>query len=204
MAVVGCGGVAGVDGVEFPLDVGVEVGDPVDGVDFGGPVGGEGGFVYHPFVEAFDFHVEACVGVLEGNDAVDGGVGEAGPVGDGLEAFGGSVCGAFDEFGELVCGADHVFTGDYCEGGFVGAGVYGFGDDGGDEFQDFGTDGAGDLGGIVSIMGLAGICWTWSSDNVSLGDLFDGIFFMCFGVDGTVIRDGVCLCPFCPYFGDGV
>ena len=146
VAVVGGGGVARVDGEELALDVGHEVVDPLDAFDVGVfLVGLPGGLVDDPFEEGFDLDVEAGVRVLQRDDAVDGRVGEAGPLVVVGQALGFGVLGVFDVGGEGVGCADGVFARDDRERRAGGAGVDAFGDDWGDEFEDVGADGAGYL-----------------------------------------------------------
>ena len=146
VAVVGRCGVARVDGEEFALDVGDEVVDPLDAFDVGVfLVGLPGGLVDDPFEEGFDLDVEAGVGVLQRDDAVDGGIGETGTLVVVGEALGFGVLGVFDMACEGVGCADSIFAGDDGEGSVGGASVDALGDDWGNKFEDVRANSAGYL-----------------------------------------------------------
>ena len=171
VAVVGGGGVAGVDGEELALDVGAQVVDPVDAMDVGDANVLEGGLFDDPLEELLQCHVEAGVGVLGGHDAVNSRVGVAGALVVALEAVGRGVFGVLDEAGEGVGGADGVLAGDDVQGAPVGAGVDALRDDGSDELEDVGADGAG--------------------DHVGGADRLDDLGLVRARVDGGVVGDGV-------------
>ena len=103
------------------------------------------GLLDNPFEKGFDGDVEAGVGVLTGDDTVDGAVGEAGTLFDCAGVFRGHVFGVGDEVVEGCGGANGILAGDYRQRFRFGAGIDGFGDYGGDEFEDVGANGAGDL-----------------------------------------------------------
>ncbi len=71
MAVIRSSCVASVDGEELALYVWLEVVDPFDGLDLGGPVGREGRLVDDPFVKGLDLDVEASVGILTWDNTID-------------------------------------------------------------------------------------------------------------------------------------
>ena len=140
----GCG-VACVHRVQFSLDVRGQIVDPVYPLDVWVREAGEGGFFDDPFEKGFDLDVEAGIGGLVGDDAVNGAVGETHAGGEVREAGGLGVFFFADEVCQGGSGADGVFAGDYGEGGVDGTDVDSFGDDGGDEAEDVGADGAGYL-----------------------------------------------------------
>lgn len=170
VAVVGGGGVRGVDGEELALDEGSQVLGPVDALDGGDADVLEGSLFDDPLKELLEGDVEASVGVLGGDNAVNGRVGVAGARGVVLEAVGGCVFRSLDELGEGVRGADGVFAGNDGEGleRSITA-VDALGDDGGDELEDAGADGAG--------------------DDVGGGNLVDQVGLVGLGVDGAVVCD---------------
>lgn len=171
VAVVGGGGVARVYGEELALDKGGEVVNPGDALDAGDAVLGKGLLLDDPFKELFQGDVEAGVGVLGRDDAVNGRVGVAGAEVVVVEAFLGGVGGILDELGEGVGGANGVFAGNDGQGlEVVGALVDAAGNDGGDELEDAGADGAG--------------------DDVGLANLVDEVLLVGLGVDGAVICNG--------------
>lgn len=177
VAVVGGGGVAGVDGVELALDEGRQVVDPVDAFDGGDADVLKGRLVNHPLEELLKRHVQAGVGVLGGHDAVDGGVGIASTQVVRLQTLGVGVAGILDVAGQRVRGADGVLASNNMKGSLlraVGAGVDALGNDGGDELEDVGADGAG--------------------DDVGGADLLDQIVLVGPGVDGAVVCDCVFRC----------
>ena len=146
VAVVGGCCVARVDGEEFALDVGDEIVDPLDAFDVGVfLVGLPGGLVDDPFEEGFDLDVEAGIGVLEGDDAVDGGVGETGTLVVVGKTLGFGVLGVFDVACEGVGCTNGILAGDDGEGSVGCTGVDAFGDDWSDEFEDVRANGAGYL-----------------------------------------------------------
>ena len=172
VAVVGGGGVAGVDGEELALDEGGEVADPVDALDAGDAYVLKGGLVDDPLKELLQCDVKPGVGILRGDDSVNGRVGEAGTFAVGGDALRLGVLGVLDVLGEGIRGANCVLAGDDVEGGEAGvAGVDALCDDGGDEAEDVGADGAGDY--------------------VCLGDLLDQVLLVGLGVDGAVVGDFV-------------
>ncbi len=168
VAVVGGGGVAGVDGEELALDEGGEVLDPVDALNVGDADVLKRRLLNNPLEKLFQRHVEAGVGVLGRDDAVNGRVGIASARVVVLDAVLGGVVGALDELGEGVGGANGVLAGNDGEGLEVrGAAVNALGDDGGDELEDAGADGAG--------------------DDVGGADLVDEVGLVRLGVDGAVV-----------------
>lgn len=173
VAVVGGGGVAGVDGVELALDEGGQVVDPVDALDGGDADVLEGGLVDNPLEELLERDVEAGVGVLGRDDAVNGRVGIAGTEVVRVEASRVGVPGVLDVAGEGVGGSNGVLAGNDMQGsllvGAVCAAVDALCDDGGDELEDVGADGAG--------------------DDVGGADLLDQLLLVGPGVDGAVVCD---------------
>lgn len=168
VAVVGGGGVAGVDGEELALDKGGEVVDPVDALNVGDADVLKRRLLDDPLEELFERHVEAGVGVLGGDDAVNGRIGVAGAGVVVVDAVLGGVVGTLDELGERVGGANGVFAGNDGKGLEVRrAAVDALGDDGGDELEDAGPDGAG--------------------DDVGGADLVDELGLVRLGVDGAVV-----------------
>jgi hypothetical protein len=112
VAVVGSGGVASVDGEELALDEGSKVVDPVDALDVGDANVLEGSAVNDPLEELLKCNVEAGVGVLGGDDSVDGRVGVASSQVVVLETRGLSVARILDVLSKSICGADGVLAGD--------------------------------------------------------------------------------------------
>ncbi|KAI6752014.1 hypothetical protein HG531_006710 [Fusarium graminearum] len=112
VAVVSGGGVASVDGEELALDEGSKVVDPVDALDVGDANVLEGGAVNDPLKELLQCHVESSVGVLGGDDSVDGRVGVASSQVVVLKTRGLSVARVLDVLSESVCSADGVLAGD--------------------------------------------------------------------------------------------
>ena len=168
LAVVGGGGVARVDGEELALDEGLEVVDEMDALDVRVADAVEGGLLDAPFVELFDFDVEARVGVLVGHDAVDGAVGEAR---FGVNVVLGSVAEFVeDEAFQRVGSVDGVLARDDGDRVVQFAVLNAPGDDGTDELENVWANGAG--------------------DEVSGGDLLDHFLLLVLGVDGPVIVDG--------------
>lgn len=152
VAVVGGGGVAGVDGEELALDERLEVVDPVDAVDLGNANILERSTVNNPLEELLERHVKTGVGVLSGNNSVDGRVGVASAEVVVLDARGVSVARVLDVFGESVGGTDGVLTGDDVEWRQVlGSSIDTLGDDGSDELENVGTNGAGDDVGLADL-----------------------------------------------------
>lgn len=171
VAVVGGGGVAGVDGVQLALDKGRQVVDPVDALDGRNANIFKGSLVDDPLEELLQRHVEAGVGVLGGDDAVNGGVCIASAHVVRLETLRVGVSGVLDEAGESVGGSNCVLAGNDVQGVLVCAAVDALCDDGGDELEDVGADGAG--------------------DDVGGADLLDQVLLVGAGVDGAVVCDCV-------------
>ena len=145
VAVVRGGGVARVDGEEFALDEGFQVVDVFDGGYLGRAVWLKGGALDDPLVEALYLDVQAGIGVLAGDDAVNGRVCETCTVVDGGEAVWRCVFALFDEAGQGVGGVDGVFTGNDGDWDRVGASVNGLANDWSDELENSGADGTGYL-----------------------------------------------------------
>ena len=172
VAVVSSGSVAGVDSEQLALDEGGEVFDPVDALDLRDANILKGSLVNNPLEELLEGHVEASIGVLRGDNAVNSGVGVAGTQMVVFETLGSSVLGVLDVLGEGVGGTDGVLTGNDMEGRLLsGATVDTLGDDGSDKAEDVGADGAG--------------------NDVCSADLLDQILLVGLGVDGAVVGDGV-------------
>lgn len=171
VAVVGGGGVAGVDGVQLALDEGRQVVDPVDALNRRNADVLKGSLVDNPLEELLQRHVEAGVGVLGGHDAVNGGVGIASAQVVRLETLRVGVSGVLDEAGEGVGGSNGVLASNDVQGVLVCAAVDALCDDGGDELEDVGADGAG--------------------DDVGGADLLDQVLLVGAGVDGAVVCDCV-------------
>lgn len=168
LAVVGGGSVTRIDGEELTLDKGFEVIHKVNSLDFRVADAMEGRFLDAPFVELFDLDVEACVGVLVRDDAVDGAIGEA--------SFGVDVgLGFFTELVkneplQRVGGIDGIFACDDGDWVIQLAVLNGLGDNGCDELENIRADGA--------------------SDDVGSGNLFDYLALLVLGIDGAVVVDG--------------
>lgn len=171
VAVVGGGGVAGVDRVQLALDEGRQIVDPVDALDGRDADVLKGRLVDNPLEELLQRHVEAGVGVLGGDDAVNGRVGIASAQVVRLETLRVGVAGVLDEAGEGVGGANGVLAGNDVQRVLVGAAVDALCDDGGDELEDVGADGAG--------------------DDVGGADLLDQVLLVGARVDGAVVCDCV-------------
>ena len=137
ISVVRCGSVAGVDGEQLSLDIWDQVVNPLDSLDGGGFVVVEGRLVDDPFVELLELHVEASVGILCRNDAVDGRICISGSLVVVVESVFWRALGVHDVFGQCVRCANRVFTrnyGDWC--GFVWSCINSLCDDRGDKLED--------------------------------------------------------------------
>ncbi len=117
----------------------------MDGWDVWGGVGCERAFLDNPFEERFNLDIEACVGVLTGDDAVDSRVSKSSAVVDGGESGFGGILGVFYEAGKSAGGANGVFAGDDGKGCGGSTAVNPLGNDGSDEFQDVRSNSAGNL-----------------------------------------------------------
>lgn len=172
VAVVGGGGVASVDGVELALDEGGEVVNPVDALDGGDANVLEGSLVNNPLEELLESDIEAGVGVLGRDDAVDCRVSVASAEVVRLETVWVGVSGILDVGGQGVCGANGVFAGNDVQGSLlraVCAAIDALCDNWGDELEDVGADGAG--------------------DDVGSADLLNQLLLVGPGVDGAVVCD---------------
>lgn len=181
VAVVGGRGVAGVDGEELALDVGLEVVDEVNALDRR-RVAVERLLLDAPLVELLDEDVHASALRLQRHNAVNSRISEAGLRGDvGLGLLGQVL---LDEATKSVGGANGVLASN--DGKRVGllASLDALGDRLGDELEDVGTDGA--------------------SDGVGGGDLMDDLLHAVLGVEGAVVVDGELLLAILANLGDFV
>ena len=169
VSVIGGGGVTSVDGVQLAFDVWLEVLNPVDSRDVWMAKFTKGGLLNGPLVELLDLDVQAGIGLLCGDDSIDGGVGKASTGGKGLDA--GRIGVVLDETVEGVGGANGVLAGNHGHWGLGGTGINPLGDGGSDKLEDSGANGAG--------------------DDISGGDFVDNIVHVVLGVEGTVIGDGL-------------
>jgi hypothetical protein len=112
VAVVSGGGMASVNGEELALDEGSKIVNPVDTLDVGDTNVLEGGAVNNPLEELLQCDVESSVGVLGGNDSVDGRVGVASSQVVILKTSGLSVARVLDVLSKSIRGADSVLAGD--------------------------------------------------------------------------------------------
>lgn len=145
VAIVCCSRMAGVDSEELALNVRRQVRHPVYSIYFGVSMRLEWLAFHDPFEKGFDLNVEAGVGLLVGDDTVDGGVCKACSLGQTLETVFGCIFRVTDKAREGVGGTNGIFAGD--DGSWIGscAFVDAFGDDRGDEFENIRANGAGNL-----------------------------------------------------------
>lgn len=108
-------------------------------------MGCERAFLDNPFKERFNLNIEACIGVLAGDNAVDSRVSKSSAVVDGGESVFGGILGVFYEAGKSAGGVDGVFAGDDGEGRGGSTTVNSLGNDGSDEFEDVRSNSAGNL-----------------------------------------------------------
>jgi hypothetical protein len=135
-----------------------------------------------PLEELLNLDVEASIGVLVGNDAINGGVGETSLVGNVLLSLIREL--GLDEASESVGGTDHVLAGNNSQWVVKLAGLNALGDDWGNELEDVGSDGAG--------------------DSVGSGNLLDHLVLLVLAVDGTIVVDGEGALTVIADFSDGV
>lgn len=185
VTVVGSGGVASVDSEELALNEGSKVVNPVDALNLRDTNILEGSLVDNPLKELLKSHVKTSIGVLSGDDSVNGRVGVAGALVMVLEALGSSVLGILDEGGEGVGGIDGVLASNDVERALVlSTAVDTLGNDGSDKLEDVGTNGTG--------------------YNLSLADLLNQVLLVILGVDGAVIRDDGLGCAFDANLDDAI
>lgn len=154
VSVVGGSSVTSVDSVQLALDEGSELINPVDTINAGDLL--EGSALNNPLVKLLERHIQAGVGILCRDNAVNGRVGEASALVVILQAVGSSIARLLDVLSKGVGRANGVFAGNDRDGGqVVGSLVDTLGDDRGDEFQDIRTD--------------------RTRDNISSGNLLDQV-----------------------------
>ncbi len=88
----------------------------MDGFDVRGRVWCEWTSLDDPFKEGLNLDIETCVGVLAGDNAVNGRVSESSTIVNGGEPVFGGVFGVFYEAGKGAGGTNGIFAGDDSEG----------------------------------------------------------------------------------------
>lgn len=178
---VGGSGVAGVDGEELTLNVWLKVIDPVNAIDLG-MARLEAAGLDTPLVERLNDNIKVGIGRLGGDNSIDGRIAKFGFGTQILENFRLQVLGVGDEGFESIGRVDHVFTSNDCKRLCVGACSNAISNGLGDELEDIGANSAG--------------------DNVGVGNLLNDIVHVVFGVDGTVVGNGLALLSILTDFGD--
>jgi len=169
VTVVRSSSVSRVDGKELPLDVRLQVVDPVDGWDIRVAVVAEGSLFDNPFVELLDLDVEAGIRRLIRDDAVNGRVGEPRTIIQCLDAV--RVCVVLDEAMQRVGCPNGVLTGNDSHRLGLLTSINALGNHRGNELENVGSDGA--------------------SDDVRSCYLLDHVALVLLGVDGAVVVDGL-------------
>lgn len=169
VAIIGGSGMAGVDGEELAFNVGLQVVYPVDGINIRMAHEAKRTLFDNPFVELLDADIEAIIGRLVGDNAVNCGIGELGTLGKGFDTINRSI--VLNVAMKSVGGTDGILTSDHSYGLDTGASIDAFGNDRGDELEDVRANGAG--------------------HNIGSRDLLYNVLLVSLGVDGTVVGDGL-------------